>query len=258
MLVKSKAIFFCYICFQFSAIASPDFMQKKVALDYISNYANGFCDEVSHSGGSKNGGLSFKAKADLNKFLKAFADIGFEAEVKGGFTSYTNVLQKDLASVLQNRQNCKNNVFNKLVNLLLPNSNSNFNTNRSPTQNIQTTNSANKYNDNYQDKKWFAYNGSTRKCGIPIRIGRTGFRVTPDFLLDTNCSISNIDISGATSDLIIDCTNHEGYKSFVFFENLSECQVYSRESERRFLNRNKTENSGLSPKTLEFLQPYLK
>jgi hypothetical protein len=95
---------------------------EKAALQVIQEFSDHLCNNISLEGSAGNFQLSGKAKAELTGVIKQVTDIGIEGAGKYENTEWRNVLQQDLAKVLEDSRNCRLEVFRALVDRLLPDS----------------------------------------------------------------------------------------------------------------------------------------
>jgi hypothetical protein len=97
-----------------------DLDTQQKALNYIADYADRTCSKIPLEGSSKDVRLSAEGRADLNEFLKKFADIGGGASIVSRDIEYQGVLQKQLADSIKDSSNCKLNVLKILREKMLP------------------------------------------------------------------------------------------------------------------------------------------
>jgi hypothetical protein len=117
-----RAGFFLAVFCTSGAYGQLDFtleLQTK-ALKAIGDAAERICNSVSTTGNSSNIELSGKAKAELAGVIKSVADLGIEGAGKYQTGEYSNVLQKDLAQAIKSNADCRQTVFNTLVDRMIP------------------------------------------------------------------------------------------------------------------------------------------
>jgi hypothetical protein len=89
------------------------------ALNQIKELANAMCDEVPLNGAQQSWQLSGEVKAKLEGAIKAAADAGFTGAGKYRGDNYSGLLQKDLLTAQQNRNDCRKFYFDRIVDKLL-------------------------------------------------------------------------------------------------------------------------------------------
>jgi len=89
------------------------------ALKDIRETSDAICREVPLQGSSASVELSGQAKAELLTLVKKLGAAGISGAAKYSSSEYANVLQKDLSPLLQQAQQCRLRVFEKLSDLLL-------------------------------------------------------------------------------------------------------------------------------------------
>jgi hypothetical protein len=95
-------------------------MSEKEALLAIRETANEICAAPVAEGSSLKVEGSTEARASLLKLLKKIGSLDVSAQVAGQHSSYTGLLQSDLAGVVLGTQDCKVKVLNILADRLLP------------------------------------------------------------------------------------------------------------------------------------------
>ena len=109
------------LCLGAAPACSQDLASQREALQMIGDFADRICQTPSTKGEASTVELSGDAKAELNKFLKKVADLGLQGAAKYKHTEYENVLQKDLADVIQKARDCRKDVAKELTDkLVLP------------------------------------------------------------------------------------------------------------------------------------------
>ncbi len=100
-----------------SAAAQVETFQEQ--LDVIANYAERICDRIPLEGSGENIELSGEARAELSGVLGRLADLGVSGSGQYQTEEYQGVLQKDLATTLQDARDCRREIHNKLTDRLL-------------------------------------------------------------------------------------------------------------------------------------------
>lgn len=118
--MKSKAIALVVVAFSFlwtEAASSNDLERHKQAAQLIREMAADICPPVSREGSRRNTELSGDAKAKLGKVIGKMVDLGIEGAGKYNSDEYKNVLQKDLAPLIQGNTDCRLHVFHRMAGL---------------------------------------------------------------------------------------------------------------------------------------------
>lgn len=99
----------------FAGSASSDTpAQIEEALTIINNFADRLCEKVPLETRTENIDLNGTAKAELGSVVKKLGNLGITGAAKYSTTESQNVLQKDLANVLNQTRECKLKVWNDL------------------------------------------------------------------------------------------------------------------------------------------------
>jgi len=110
---------FMFMVLVYSQVASANLDKQKEALEAIADFADRICNKIPIAGNSESLELSGTGKVELNKLLKAIADLEIEGGAKYQKSKFNNVLQKDLATLLKDGSKCKLDVFKELKDKLL-------------------------------------------------------------------------------------------------------------------------------------------
>jgi len=100
-----------------SAAAQVETFQQQ--LDIIADYAERICDRIPLQGSGENVELSGEARAELSGVLGRLADLGVSGSGRYESEEYQGVLQKDLATTLQDARDCRREIHNKLTDRVL-------------------------------------------------------------------------------------------------------------------------------------------
>jgi uncharacterized protein YecT (DUF1311 family) len=100
--------------------AQDDLTNQARALVVIAETANSICYSVSQGGRQNATSLSGESTAKLNDASAKVADLNVKGSAQITSTDYQGLFQGELASALNNSQNCKKSVFDVLVVKLLP------------------------------------------------------------------------------------------------------------------------------------------
>ncbi|AQH05372.1 hypothetical protein A9R05_40855 (plasmid) [Burkholderia sp. KK1] len=96
-----------------------DLAQQKLALEEIRKTADSICYTVKQEGQSIDNDLNVHIKGKLNTAIAKIIDLDVGAADKLKTNSYKGVVQDQLAATLQHTEDCKKDVFDKLVDLML-------------------------------------------------------------------------------------------------------------------------------------------
>jgi len=88
--------------------------ENKQALDMIADFADRICEKVPLTGTGEHVELSGDAKAELKGLLQKIANLGIEGAAKYQEEKWSGVLQKDIATILEKRIECKKEIWNDL------------------------------------------------------------------------------------------------------------------------------------------------
>lgn len=100
---------------------SNNHLDKQIkALDKIQEFAGKICTSIPNRGDATELELSGKGKADLNKLIKNFVDIGIEGAAKYNNSKWQGVLQQDIAPLISDNMNCRLEVLRILQDKLIP------------------------------------------------------------------------------------------------------------------------------------------
>ena len=102
-----------------------DSAQKEKALAEITKAADDFCQSVPIEQTSSGSELNAQGKAQLRGLASKIADLGVAGSAQNSTTQSRGVLQKDLATAINDRNNCKINVLKILSPAFLGNTASN-------------------------------------------------------------------------------------------------------------------------------------
>jgi hypothetical protein len=100
--------------------ANEKLAMQRAALKDITDAAERICNSIPLNGTSQSAELSGQAKAEVNGVIKKVADLGVQGAGKYQTSEFSNVLQRDLAQAIQTNTNCKQTVFNVLVDRMIP------------------------------------------------------------------------------------------------------------------------------------------
>lgn len=100
-------------------VRADDLDRQQKALNIINNFGEKFCSDIPLKGTSSTTELNAEAKGQLKKLVTRIADLGFNAAAKYGTSKYEGLLQKDILIALQDKHNCKMQIWNDLKNKLL-------------------------------------------------------------------------------------------------------------------------------------------
>jgi hypothetical protein len=100
--------------------ANETLSMQRTALKDITDAAERICNSIPLSGASQSAELSGQAKAEVNGVIKKVAELGVQGAGKYQTSEFSNVLQRDLAQAIQTNANCKQTVFNVLVDRMIP------------------------------------------------------------------------------------------------------------------------------------------
>jgi hypothetical protein len=104
-----------------SALGQAEMLSmQRTALKDITDAAERICNSIPLSGVSQSAELSGQAKAEVNGVIKKVAELGVAGAGKYQTSEFSNVLQRDLAQAIQTNANCKQTVFNVLVDRMIP------------------------------------------------------------------------------------------------------------------------------------------
>jgi hypothetical protein len=108
-----------------SATAAPsasaqDLAQQTTALREIRETVAAICYTVQQQGSQSNAQLSGDIQVKLNSVFSKLGDLGFTGSAQLNMQQYQGVPQQDLASTLRHSQDCKKDVFDKLLERMLP------------------------------------------------------------------------------------------------------------------------------------------
>ncbi len=92
------------------------------ALPSILDAADRICSVVKAEGTSQDVTVTGEIRAEVDGLLKKLADLGISGQGSYTTDSYVGVLQADLPNTIKNISDCKLQVFNKLVDVMLPKS----------------------------------------------------------------------------------------------------------------------------------------
>lgn len=104
----------------FTSANAADLATVQTTLNIISDFTDKLCKTPPLQGGTEEVELSGSAKAELNQLLKKVANLGVEGAVKYQSEQYSGLLQKDLANVLRDSNNCRLEVWGDLKDKLFP------------------------------------------------------------------------------------------------------------------------------------------
>jgi hypothetical protein len=99
---------------------AQDFAQQKEALKVIRETAADICYTVRQQGQQSETQLSGEVQAKLNTVIAKVADLGIKGAGELKSKEYQGVLQEQLAATLAHSADCKKDVFDKLVERMLP------------------------------------------------------------------------------------------------------------------------------------------
>jgi hypothetical protein len=99
---------------------AQDAQQYSLALKAIRDTANDVCDRVSQEGQKSETKLSGDVEAKLNGVIGKVADLGLKGTGEFQKEQHKGVIQKELATVLMHTADCRKDVFDKLVERILP------------------------------------------------------------------------------------------------------------------------------------------
>ena len=120
MYKHTKIIFVVVLTFlSFNSFANTELEKQQAALNIIADFADRICNKIPLIGNAENLELSGEAKAELKGLLKKVADIGIEGAAKYQKSNYGNVLQKDLANLINESSKCKQEVWKDLKGKLI-------------------------------------------------------------------------------------------------------------------------------------------
>jgi hypothetical protein len=114
------------------AVAQITGDQQK-ALDAITLTADRICNVVKMEGSAQNEKVSGQVKAELNGLAKRLADLGVSGSAEMDTSEYHGLLQQDLTLALKDNAACKQHVFDKLSDKLLPSPDRKSDENANPT-----------------------------------------------------------------------------------------------------------------------------
>jgi hypothetical protein len=97
-----------------NASYADDIDTQRRALQLIRDTAADICTTVAREGSSQSAELSGDVKAKLGGVIGKVVDLGIEGAGKYASSEYKNVLQKDLATLIQSNTNCRLDVFKLL------------------------------------------------------------------------------------------------------------------------------------------------
>ena len=100
--------------FSSSPVQSDDLETQRQALQLIRDMAADICPTVRREGSRKTAELSGDAKAKLGTVVGKMVDLGIDGAGKYASDEYQNVLQKDLAALIQSNSDCRLAVFRLL------------------------------------------------------------------------------------------------------------------------------------------------
>ena len=98
----------------------PDLVQQQAILRTIADTAGQICYTVTQEGQQREKELSGTVRAQLNGIIAKVADIGGEGSAKLKTEKYQGVLQEQLAVTLKHSADCRKDVFDRLVPVMLP------------------------------------------------------------------------------------------------------------------------------------------
>jgi hypothetical protein len=100
--------------------AQPDLVQQQAILKTIADTAAQICYTVTQEGQQRETELSGTVRAQLNGIIAKVADLGGEGNAKLKTEKYQGVLQEQLAVTLKHSADCRKDVFDRLVAVMLP------------------------------------------------------------------------------------------------------------------------------------------
>jgi hypothetical protein len=103
-----------------STLAEDLVAQQRVVLKEIRDTAADICYTIQQNGQRDDVRLSGEVEAKLNGIIKKVADLGIKGTGELRAQEYQGVLREELASTLKNSADCRRDVFNKLVEKMLP------------------------------------------------------------------------------------------------------------------------------------------
>lgn len=102
-------------------VAAPQDLEKaKQALELIRETANAICNNPPLHGSQQSVELNSAGKAELANLLKKLAVLNMDGGGKYSSSEYEGLLQKDVAGAWKDATACKQKVFDKLSDKLVP------------------------------------------------------------------------------------------------------------------------------------------
>lgn len=103
---------------------AQDFSRQKEVLEEIRKTAADICYTIEQKGSGDTAQVSGEVQAQVNGLFAKLGELGIRGGAQLNSGQYQGVPWQDLASVLQRSQDCRRDVFDKLVDRLLPPSSS--------------------------------------------------------------------------------------------------------------------------------------
>ena len=103
-----------------ASVSAQDLVQQRAALKEIRETAADICYTVQQEGQQSDKELSGKVQAQLNGAISKILSFNIDAAGKLKTQEYQGVLREELASTLRHSADCRKEVFDKLVVLMLP------------------------------------------------------------------------------------------------------------------------------------------
>jgi hypothetical protein len=104
-----------------AAVSAQDLGAQAAALKVIRETAADICYTVEQQGQRTDTQLTGETKAKLNGAISRIIDLGVEGSAQLKNNEYRGVLQEELSSTLKNSADCRKDVFDKLIQKMLPN-----------------------------------------------------------------------------------------------------------------------------------------